>query len=131
MQSSKAQSIETQFQTFDHNTTYRYFFVYFKFRQMKTIVPPISTQSLNLDIVVADKSLICGMSIHVALNFSHNDPRYPIRVLEFRQHHIVPQKHVDQKISFPGIEQSLQHHLYLSSRSAPAPGDCQKRSYRH
>ena len=71
-----SRSIETQFQTSDHNTTYRYFFVYFKFRQMKTIVPPISTQSLNLDIVVADKSLILGASIHVALNFSHNDPGF-------------------------------------------------------
>lgn len=44
-----SRSIETQFLTSDHNTTYRYFFVYFKFGQMKTIVPPISMQSTNLD----------------------------------------------------------------------------------
>ena len=47
-----------------------------------------------------------------------------LHVVELRQHHIVPKRHVDQKISFPGIEQSLQHHLNLSSRSAPVPGDC-------
>ena len=73
-----SRSIETQFLTSNHNTTYRYFFVYFKFGQMKTIVPPNSMQSLNLDIVVADRSLILGASIHVALNFSHNDPRFSV-----------------------------------------------------
>lgn len=35
-------------------------------------------QSLNLDIVVVDRSLILGACIHLALNFSHNDARYSI-----------------------------------------------------
>ena len=73
-----SQSIETQFATSDHNTTYHYFFVYFKFGQMKTIVPPITMQSLNLDLVVADSSILLGASIHVALNFAHIDPRYSV-----------------------------------------------------
>ena len=42
---------------------------------MKT---PISMQSLNFDIVVADRSLIPSACIHVMLNFSHNDARYSI-----------------------------------------------------
>ena len=65
-----------QFATSDHNNTYQYLFLYFKFGQMKTIIPPISMQSLNFDIVVADRSLILGTCIHVARNFSHNDARY-------------------------------------------------------
>ena len=35
-------------------------------------------QSLNLDIVVVDRSLILSACIHLALNFSHNDARYSI-----------------------------------------------------
>ena len=45
---------------------------------MKTIVPPLSLHSLNLDKVVADPSHILGASIHVALNFSHNNRTFSV-----------------------------------------------------
>ena len=45
---------------------------------MKTIVPPLSLHSLNLDKVVADPSRILGASIHVALNFSHNNRTFSV-----------------------------------------------------
>ena len=62
----------------DHNTPYHYFFLYFKYGQMKTIIPPLSLHSLNLDTVVADPSHILGASIHVALNFSHNNRTFSV-----------------------------------------------------
>ena len=43
---------------------------------MKTINSPISLQPLNLDMVIADTSLLLGVSMHTALNFSHNDRRF-------------------------------------------------------
>ena len=71
-------NIESQFVAHDRHITYRYYFLYFKYGQMKTIHSPISLQSLNLDMVVANTALLLGPSIHIALNFCHNDQRYSL-----------------------------------------------------
>ena len=59
---------------------------------MKTIVPPITMQYLNLDLVVADRSLLLSASIHVALSFAHIDPIKVLRLLEHRQHGLIPKR---------------------------------------
>ena len=61
-----------------HQTTTTPIDTFFYISNSKTIIPPISMQSLNFDTVVADRSLILSACIHVALYFSHNDAKYSI-----------------------------------------------------
>ena len=39
---------------------------------------PISLASTNLDVVIADPSWLLGASIHLAITFTHQHPRYSV-----------------------------------------------------